>query len=374
MSVDPAPDANDVPRRIGRRPTPLSSSEMGLATGYLRTASSGVSGVGDGDSTLSAAAVAPGVSDSGEPDPYLDWIYRLVLEAIEHKFGGVVLVGVPGTSKTYYARRVALRLAGHEDRVEYVQLHPSYQYEDFVMGFEPQPEGGFKREPKHLVRMVRLAQETDERVVLVVDELSRCDPARVFGEALTYIEGSMRGVENSFGLAGGEHLWIPSNFILIATMNEHDRGVDEVDAALARRLARIQLDPDPGILEQRILSGISNDGGLKQQVVTFFNYTLSLPPEARIGHAYFRGVDGVDSLARLWSFQLRHHFARVFLHNETAFKQVSAQWAEVCGLPTEVNVVKPKPPDDSDGASTGDAVGDVPGPPGDEEGDGDEAT
>ena len=90
------------------------------------------------------------------------------------------------------------------------------------------------------------AEDPDHTYVVVIDELSRADPGRVFGEALTYIERSRRGDE--FLLASGQTAVIPPNLVILATMNPLDRGVDEVDAAFERRFAKIAMDPDPAIL------------------------------------------------------------------------------------------------------------------------------
>ena len=53
----------------------------------------------------------------------------------------LVLQGPPGTGKTYLAQRLAWLLAGERsrDRVEVVQFHQSYGYEDFVRGYRPRP-------------------------------------------------------------------------------------------------------------------------------------------------------------------------------------------------------------------------------------------
>ncbi|MGJ3558635.1 AAA family ATPase [Streptomyces sp. INA 01156] len=48
----------------------------------------------------------------------------------------LIFYGPPGTGKTYLARALAKHLAG-PDRVELVQFHPSYTYEDFFEGFRP---------------------------------------------------------------------------------------------------------------------------------------------------------------------------------------------------------------------------------------------
>ena len=54
----------------------------------------------------------------------------------------VIFQGPPGTGKTFVAQKLAKHLAGSEERVTLVQLHPSYAYEDFVQGFRPTLKDG----------------------------------------------------------------------------------------------------------------------------------------------------------------------------------------------------------------------------------------
>ena len=49
----------------------------------------------------------------------------------------VVFYGPPGTGKTYVAEAFAEWFAGTRERVETIQFHPSYAYEDFVEGIRP---------------------------------------------------------------------------------------------------------------------------------------------------------------------------------------------------------------------------------------------
>lgn len=267
-------------------------------------------------------------------------LLRQVLQLLRDGFGGVVLRGPPGTSKSWFARGVANYLAaGVPERVHVVQFHSSYQYEDFVEGYVP-TESGFKKADKHLLRVCEMARvaHQDDTHVLLIDELSRADPSRVFGEALTYIERSKRG--QKFFLASGKETDVPKNLVIIGTMNEFDRGVLQVDEALERRLAFIKMEADADYLLE-ILQRNAVEQRTADRIVQFFEQTLEKHPNprCRIGHAYFRTVVDSASLRRLWDHQLRFVLERAFPFGATEeFTELERRWgqlvAEIEGLET----------------------------------------
>ena len=242
-------------------------------------------------------------AEIAEDDP----LYLTVLRLIPF-YGGIIFSGPPGTSKTHAAHQIATKLTGGDkSRLRFVQFHPSYQYEDFMQGFVPRKSGdGFELLPKHFLEMCEEAdQHRDDLYVLVIDELSRGDPGRVFGEALTYVEKSKRDLP--FTLASGDDAVVPPNLLILATMNPLDRGVDEVDAAFERRFARIRMDPDRDLLRERLTAnGVPEY--LRNKIVGFFDRANGLArttPQGAIGHTYFFDVTDTDTLQALWDHQLQ---------------------------------------------------------------------
>jgi len=215
-----------------------------------------------------------------------DPIFQEVRYLIEvDNWGGVLLQGAPGTGKSWYARQIAIKMTdGDRRRIREVQFHPSYQYEDFVEGYVPKGSAGFILRDKHLLEMVQVANSIDGPVVLVIDEFSRTDPARVLGEAMTYMEGSLREIE--FSLPSGRRISIPRNLVFLATMNPDDRSVDEIDAAMERRWAKIHLKPDVDKLRE-FLTNNGVEGVMLGAVVEFF---IALQSHIEVGHALFRTV------------------------------------------------------------------------------------
>jgi 5-methylcytosine-specific restriction protein B len=248
-------------------------------------------------------------------------------------YGGVIYSGPPGTGKSWYARRIGWTLAeGEEDRIVFLQFHPSYQYEDFVQGVAPRKDGrGFEPIEKPFIRMCRAAEEDPDRsYVIVIDELSRADPGRVFGEALTYIEKSKRGLQ--FQLAMDEEVArVPDNLVILATMNPLDRGVDEVDAAFERRFAKIAMDPDVSVVEE-FLRENEVDEELRRRIVSFFRKTNDRArqnPLASVGHTFFMNVTDAASLRQLWKHQLRFLFEKAYRLNLAVFEEIEGDWQDI---------------------------------------------
>lgn len=295
----------------------------------VRTLTAGDLGVTVEEAIAEHASNNPDQQGLAADDPVLVRVLSLL-----QSYGGVILAGPPGTSKSWYAAKISSVLVdGDEDRRRFVQFHPSYQYEDFMQGFVP-GDDGFVRADAHFVQMCRAALGDPNRsYVLVIDELSRGDPGRVFGEALTYLEKSKRGLR--FQLASGDVMLVPPNLHLIATMNPNDRGVDEVDAAFERRFARVAMDPDPDILAS-MLEANEMDPNLARRLIGFFrlvNGQARTNPTMAIGHTYFADSATIEDLQRVWDHQLRFVFERAFRLNRPGLQDVENRWAQTLQLP-----------------------------------------
>jgi 5-methylcytosine-specific restriction enzyme B len=165
------------------------------------------------------------------PREFLARIKRLLADKPQ-----ILFYGPPGTGKTFVARTFAQAVTGDPSRVQLVQFHPSYAYEDFVEGFQPDPAAqgaGFALVDGPLKRIAnRAAADRDNTYVLIIDELNRGNVAKVFGELYFLLEYRDEQVTLQYS---HEPFSMPRNLWLIGTMNTADRSIALMDAALRRR-------------------------------------------------------------------------------------------------------------------------------------------
>ena len=81
-------------------------------------------------------------------------------------------------------------------RVETIQFHQSYSYEDFVQGYRPDGKGGFTLRDGVFHRFCKKASRSPGRPhVFIIDEINRGNLTKIFGELMLLIEPDKRGPE-----------------------------------------------------------------------------------------------------------------------------------------------------------------------------------
>lgn len=186
---------------------------------------------------------------------FLKEVYISALEydnlcALLERKKNIILQGAPGVGKTFTAKRLAYAIMGEKDdtRIEFVQFHQNYSYEDFVMGYKPTSDGGFELRAGVFHQFCKkAANDLDRKYFFIIDEINRGNLSKIFGELLMLIEDDYRDKgdnKNTITLAySDEHFAVPDNLYIIGMMNTADRSLAMIDYALRRRFSFFSMKP-----------------------------------------------------------------------------------------------------------------------------------
>lgn len=216
------------------------------------------------------------------------------LVALLSKKQNIILQGAPGVGKTYAAKRLAYSIIGSKDdsRIEFVQFHQSYSYEDFIMGYKP-TGGGFELQNGVFYRFCQKAGNTPNLpYFFIIDEINRGNLSKIFGELLMLIEKEYRGTKATLAY-NGLPFSVPKNVFIIGMMNTADRSLAMIDYALRRRFSFYSMEPgftSEGF--QTYLKALDNEtfGMLVDRIIDLnveITKDSSLGSGFCIGHSYF---------------------------------------------------------------------------------------
>jgi 5-methylcytosine-specific restriction protein B len=237
----------------------------------------------------------------------------------------IILQGAPGVGKSFLAKRLAYSVIEmkDEDKVEMVQFHQSYSYEDFIEGFRPNNSGTF-----HIRKGVfhgfcqKAENDMENDYFFIIDEINRGNIAKIMGELMLLLENDKRGEEFAMPLTySGEKFYVPENVYIIGMMNTADRGIAMMDYALRRRFSFIPIEP--AFDNEHFIADFKRNYPDADKVIEKMkNLNALIAGELdsghQIGHSYFCSEKPMDKkdIEGIFKYEIEELLREYFFDNE----------------------------------------------------------
>jgi MoxR-like ATPase len=226
--------------------------------------------------------------------------YNEIKFLLENK-KNIILQGSPGVGKTYAAKRLAYSLMKFKDnsRIEMVQFHQNYSYEDFVMGYRPNEKGFELKTGVFYNFCIKASKDPnpENQYYFIIDEINRGNLSKIFGELLMLIECDKRDISYAVPLTykPDTRFYVPENVHIIGMMNTADRSLAMIDYALRRRFCFIEMEPafQSKQFKEHLISKNIKTELIDKIIERIFDLNNDIEDDSnlgkgfRIGHSYF---------------------------------------------------------------------------------------
>ncbi|MCI1732988.1 MAG: EVE domain-containing protein [Bacteroidales bacterium] len=264
-----------------------------------------------------------------QPEEYA----RLKLLLLSKK--NIILQGAPGVGKTFSAKRLAYSIMGEKDnsRIEFIQFHQNYSYEDFIMGYKPKEGGGFELKRGVFYNFCKKAQNDPSKAYFfIIDEINRGNLSKIFGELLMLIERDYRGGKNEIRLAyNDETFFVPENLYIIGMMNTADRSLAMIDYALRRRFSFFDIRPGFDSNGFKTYKASMKNELFNQVIDAIKNINKDIEKDDSlgkgfcIGHSYFCNQSSIDKmwLSNVINYDIIPMLSEYWFDNKGMFEKES---------------------------------------------------
>ncbi|MNK60630.1 Type-2 restriction enzyme BsuMI component YdiS [compost metagenome] len=171
-----------------------------------------------------------------------------------------IYFGAPGTGKSFAVAQLLKENNVRESNIERVTFHPDYDYSSFIGGYKPVTETDekgnetvkYKFVPQVFVNIYEKAwRNPRQNYYLIIEEINRGNCAEIFGDVfqlldrnpdytITPSEDLAKYLVKRDEVAANKSLHqgklvMPSNLVILATMNTSDQSLYPMDSAFKRR-------------------------------------------------------------------------------------------------------------------------------------------
>ncbi len=264
-----------------------------------------------------------------------------IIEALKFSYQ-IILMGPPGTSKSYLAKQIAEEITNNEDNITLIQFHPGYSYEDFIEAKEPKGGKDLSLEfipvkKKFALLCKKALNKKEENFVVILDEINRGNVEKIFGELIWAMENRNQSINL---LYSNDPLIIPDNLYIIGTMNTVDLSIANIDAALRRRFSIIEIMPDIKFLRKWLNSKFEGnyDEIINRIVKLMHDINLKIKNSERmnefqsIGHTYFmvnKGkslIETIEFLKLKWEYSIKPLLLEYHQFNREELREFNQIW------------------------------------------------
>jgi hypothetical protein len=183
---------------------------------------------------------------------------------------------------------------------------------------------------------------SENNYVLIIDEINRANLPAVLGELIYALEYRGESVESMYAVDGENKLTLPPNLYIIGTMNTADRSVGQIDYAIRRRFAFIDMLPhaldevdgfDYKLFEKVSKLFIENYDEYKSNSNVLLKRSEHLSEEFRpedvwLGHSYFiMQKDGKDCRDMRLNYEIKpilKEYLKDGIFKESAEKSINS--------------------------------------------------